>query len=428
MLWWTMADPISNSSKPVVDRLDELIAMYLDQVDRGLPVDPETWIARYPEHAEGLRSFFHDHQAIQGAVRQTKGRLLPSDPLEPVRFEVVGDRYRLSEILGRGPIGLVYRATDLRSGTPVALKLLLGISQADVTTRLRLRNTFQRLATLNHPHLLAPCDHGEHGGTPYIVTTLIEGADLKTLVRRLRRTQSRLNDGPDSTWVHVLDHSKSADQLLGRKALPDLTWPRWGVVARMGLRLAEGLAHAHGHGILHYNIKPHNIVIDFRENAYLSDFGLAAVVAHDETVPPQSEPEALRYLAPERFHGQFDERSDIYGLGLALYELLCLRSAFPIDSEGYGPPPDDRIRRQPPSPRSVDPEIPRGLERIVLGAIAWQPRNRYPTAASLARDLKRWLRYDARGESPLPPSLPRRLIAWMVGCRLIRDIESTLID
>ena len=155
-------------------------------------------------------------------------------------------------------------------------------------------------------------------------------------------------------------------------------------VARVGLQVAEALDYAHGQGVLHRDIKPSNLLLDVQGTVWVADFGLAKAMADSDDLTNEGDVlGTLRYMAPERFRGQSDARSDLYALGLTLYELLTLRPAFDqVDR--------DRLIHQvttevPPRPRSINPEIPRDLETIVLKAIEHDPARRYQDADDARR-------------------------------------------
>src|SRR5262249_21877216 len=160
-------------------------------------------------------------------------------------------------------------------------------------------------------------------------------------------------------------------------------------VARLGMQAAEGLAYAHQHGLLHRDIKPANLLLDGRGTVWVTDFGLAKAEGSDELTSPGDIVGTARYMAPERFQGEADARSDVYGLGVTLYEMLTLRPAFEDSNRARL---IERVaHEEPPRPRKLEPHIPRDLETIVLKAIAKDPAGRYPTAEALAEDLQRFL-------------------------------------
>jgi WD40 repeat protein/serine/threonine protein kinase len=178
-------------------------------------------------------------------------------------------------------------------------------------------------------------------------------------------------------------------------------------VARVGLQVAEALAFAHGQKVLHRDIKPSNLLLDLQGTVWVTDFGLAKGEGDDLTRTGDVVG-TLRYMAPERFNGVSDPRSDVYSLGLTMYELLTLRPAFEES---------DRARlikrlthEEPPPPRRFDPRVPRDLETIVLKAIAKEPGQRYASAADLAEDLRRFLSDRPIQARPLGPA--GRLARW----------------
>ncbi|WP_165230636.1 WD40 repeat domain-containing serine/threonine protein kinase [Aquisphaera insulae] len=164
--------------------------------------------------------------------------------------------------------------------------------------------------------------------------------------------------------------------------------PYFGSVARIGRQVAQGLAYAHASGIVHRDIKPSNLLLDHAGVVWIADFGLAK--GDDEGLTQTGDiVGTLRYMAPCRFRGEVDPRSDIYALGLTLYELLTLRPAF--DSSDRLKLIEQIKNAEPPGPRAIDPRIPRDLETIVLKAIEKDPKARYQSAEAMAEDLRRFL-------------------------------------
>jgi WD40 repeat protein len=177
------------------------------------------------------------------------------------------------------------------------------------------------------------------------------------------------------------------------------------------VQVAEALAYAHHQGILHRDIKPANILLDTEGTAWVTDFGLAKADDSVELTTQGDIVGTLRYMAPERFRGHADRRSDVYGLGLTLYEMLTLQS--PFGSGDRARPTERILQSEPPRPRRLDPRIPRDLETIVLKAIAKDPSRRYENATALADDLRRFL-VDR-------PIRARRTPPWEHGWRFCRQ-------
>ncbi|MCI0462936.1 MAG: protein kinase [Gemmataceae bacterium] len=178
--------------------------------------------------------------------------------------------------------------------------------------------------------------------------------------------------------------------------------PYWQSVARVGIQVAEALAYAHSQGILHRDIKPSNLLLDTQGNVWVTDFGLAKAADSQDLTHSGDIVGTVRYLAPERFQGKADARSDLYALGLTLYELLTLRSAF--DESDRNKLIAQVMHAEPPRPRQLNPDMPRDLETIILKTLEHEPARRYANATELADDLKRFV----AGE----PIRARRVSAW----------------
>jgi serine/threonine protein kinase len=160
-------------------------------------------------------------------------------------------------------------------------------------------------------------------------------------------------------------------------------------VARIGLQSAEALQYAHGQGVLHRDIKPGNLLIDPSGTVWITDFGLAKVTEHQDLTKSGDVVGTIRYMSPEQFDGRSEARSDLYSLGLTLYEFLTLRPA--CDDTAIKQLLDQRTRDTLDRPRSLNPDIPRDLETIVLKAMSVEPESRYASASDMAEDLERFL-------------------------------------
>jgi serine/threonine protein kinase len=164
----------------------------------------------------------------------------------------------------------------------------------------------------------------------------------------------------------------------------------WNEVSRIVIDVASALEHAHHHGILHRDVKPANLLLDFTGTIWVTDFGLAKMESQDHTLTRSGDfIGTLRYVAPEQLHGQADARSDVYSLGLTLFELLTLQPAF--EDEPLAQILQRRVRELPKKPRAINPLIPKDLEIITLKACAADPAHRYQSAAEFAADLRRFV-------------------------------------
>jgi len=231
------------------------------------------------------------------------------------------------------------------------------------------------------------------------------GFDVGSLEKATRNsrhtpTRSYVADG-DSKHDPFIPSADDLDDLPSSDEVPESDSTRiaaairvnsnyWRSVARIGAQVASAIQYAHEHGTLHRDIKPANLLIDQQGIVWVADFGLAKAVEHDDVSRTGDVVGTLRYMAPEQLFGHAETRSDVYSLGLTLYELLTFRPAY-----------DEADRKkcliqrttaaQPPLPRRVVSGVPRDLETIVLKAIAEEPRQRYTTSAELAEDLERFL-------------------------------------
>jgi formylglycine-generating enzyme required for sulfatase activity len=176
------------------------------------------------------------------------------------------------------------------------------------------------------------------------------------------------------------------------------------------MQVADALAHAAGQGVLHRDIKPSNLLLDDMGNVWVTDFGLAKADTDGDNLTHTGDiVGTLRYMAPERFDGQSDPRSDVYALGLTLYEMLTLRPAF--DEADRSKLVRQVMHDEPPRPRKVNPAVPRDLETVVLKAIARDPARRYQTAGALADDLQRFL--DGRPITARRVGYIERSVKWV---------------
>ncbi len=281
--------------------------------------------------------------------------------------------YRVVRMISRGGMGVVYEAEDPRAARTVALKVLPTLGLPDPRDQARFRREIELAAQLEHPHIVPILDFGTCGGIPYCTMELIEGQNLRTLIRSLRHAGPHESNGSDMP--------ERMSRLTGD--------PYWRFAARIGAQTARALAFAHSREIWHRDIKPSNLLLDAQGNIHVADFGLAKAGEKSDLTETGDLAGTLRYMAPERLEGGGGPWSDVYSLGLTLYELLVLRPAF----ETW-----DRSRliraiaqETPRRPRSLDRAIPRDLETIVRRAIEKEPAHRYPTAAALADDLERFL-------------------------------------
>ena len=263
---------------------------------------------------------------------------------------LLAGRYRIDRIIGRGGMAEVYLAHDEVLDRTVAVKLLSGRFRSDEQFLLRFRREAQQAASLNHPNVVVVFDTGEHNGMPFIVMEYLRGLSLQ----------------------QVLDQGGVTEE----RAL------------ELCAEVCAGLAYAHERGLAHRDIKPGNILVGFDGSVKVTDFGIARAIATDTVTQTASVLGTVAYLSPEQAQGSpVDARSDIYSLGVVLYELLTNRQPFLGDSAvgvAY-----QHVQENPIPPRELDPAISPAAEAIAIKAMAKNPSNRYPSARAMQDDLLR---------------------------------------
>jgi beta-lactam-binding protein with PASTA domain/tRNA A-37 threonylcarbamoyl transferase component Bud32 len=270
---------------------------------------------------------------------------------------VLGERYEIGGVLGRGGMAEVHRGRDLRLGREVAVKVLRNDLARDPSSQVRFRREAQAAASLNHPAIVAVYDTGEDrtasGATPYIVMEYVEGETLRDVLRR----EGRLP--PERAM------SLTAD-------------------------ICAALDFSHRNGIVHRDVKPGNVMITPQGTVKVMDFGIARAVS-DSAATMTSTAAVIgtaQYLSPEQARGEgVDARSDVYSAGCLLYELATGTPPFTGDSPvavAY-----QHVREDPRTPSSINPGIPPELDSILLKAMSKNPANRYQSAADMRADLLR---------------------------------------
>ena len=346
---------------------DERLAALLDELSRQELPNIDAAANAHPDLAQELRQLWAAAQLADAVARTT---IPPGPPIStgltpPLRsfgdFEIVNE-------IGRGGMGVVWRARQLSLNRPVALKMVLRGDLASEADRVRFRAEAEAAARLAHPNIVTVHEVGEYDGQPFFAMQLIEGPTLA----------QRLAHGP----------------------LP----PR--DAAELLAKVARAVDHAHCQGILHRDLKPSNILLDAAGEPHVTDFGLAKLSRESAALGSKDSASRLNktisgailgtpaYMSPEQAAGRKELTSavDVYALGCILYEALTGRP--PIQA----PTPLDTLllvlEQEPVPPRLLNPGVPRELEAVCLKCLGKAPASRYSSAADLAGDLEAYLRGD----------------------------------
>ena len=258
-------------------------------------------------------------------------------------------RYEILEVIGTGGMAIVYKAMDHRLNRQVAVKVLKSDLAQNADFRRRFHDEAQTVAMLSHPNIVSVYDVSHDGDAEYMVMELIDGITLKQYMER----RGHLN------W---------------REALHFIT------------QIMKGLGHAHSRGIIHRDIKPHNVMILRDGSVKVADFGIAYLIASADNTLTQEALGSVHYISPEQAKGgHTDARTDIYSAGVVLYEMLTNR--LPFEGDSAVSIAIQHISSVPLSPREINPEIPEALELITMKAMAPDMEKRYPSAEAMLHDL-----------------------------------------
>ena len=377
-----------SSESQVIDALEE----YLAAIERSEAIPEDEFLEKYPQHRDELKRCLESLNFIKFASQEYEGSTEP-------RYKRIGD-FQLIDEVGRGGMGVVYEAEQLSLNRRVALKVLPFASVLDPRRLERFQNEARAAGSLHHPNIVPVFAVGCHRGVHYYAMELVTGHSLATLIESTSEVRKR---GLESNTVSLA--ALSTDGSASGARYSD-------GIARLAKQAAEAFSYAHSKGIIHRDIKPSNLLVDERGTLRIADFGLAQFVEGDGVSMTGDVLGTLRYMSPEQAEGRklLDERTDIYSLGITIYELLTLTPAF------------DQVQRQellhevmvarPCRPTSIDKAIPNDLETIVLKATAKEPESRYDSMQELADDLSRFL--DRRPIKARRVSWHTELRSWMI--------------
>ncbi|MEZ6116337.1 MAG: serine/threonine-protein kinase [Pirellulaceae bacterium] len=379
-----MTDPSCSSTESecelalVLDHLNE-------RIQAGDLTDLDAEIAKYPAFAQELRTLLPAMQLMcDWAVSvAASGTSAPTPTLVPdtsLSSTPLGD-FRIIREIGRGGMGVVYEAQQLSLGRRVALKILPMAAFFDERQLRRFKNEAQAAASLQHPNIVRVHGVGCERSVHYYAMDLIDGADLSTVVHDIHHAKQAFasHDAETAPAARLSTERSSSRHDFYRS------------VARLGIQTAEALQYAHDEGIIHRDIKPANLLLDRRHQVHIADFGLARATANDNLTLTGDLVGTLRYMSPEQIEGDrpVDARTDVYSLGLTLYELVTGKPAFEAKSKTTLL--RDIATKSPTALRKLDPHVPQDMVTIIDKAIAKDADDRYANARELANDLQAFL-------------------------------------
>lgn len=300
-------------------------------------------------------------------LTQTKTLMMP--PAELERGTFFAGRYEVIEELGKGGMGKVYKVFDKKIKEVVALKLIRPEISTDETTIERFNNELRLARKISHRHVCRMYDLGEEGASHFITMEYVPGEDLKRFIKR-------------------------SGQLTVGKAIS------------IAKQICEGLAEAHHIGVIHRDLKPQNIMIDAEGNTRIMDFGIARFLEGEGVTTQGILIGTPDYMSPEQAEMEgVDQRSDIYALGVILFEMVTGRVPF----EGKTPLSIAMKHKSepPPDPRNLNPQVTEGLSQVILKCMEKEKRNRYQRAEELLADLKNIEEGLPTTEKIVPPAKPQ---------------------
>jgi serine/threonine protein kinase len=438
----TLPVPVPTASGSADDHVVALVDELTVRFQSGEPVDLEKFLAEHAEYADRLRTLLPTLHVLaeigQSPLPEPSGH-----EVTPAIDRQLGD-FRILREIGRGGMGIVYEAEQISLGRRVALKVLPFASTLDPKQLQRFKNEAQAAANLHHTNIVPVFATGCERGVHYFAMQFIEGQTLAQIIADLRlRIADWKKEGTDHSMPsqpppEAAPTGPYTPELIAQSAIRNpqsamaITPPvavhstervtkspaYFRLVAQLGVQAAEALEHAHHLGIVHRDIKPANLLIEHSPltasdspRLWVTDFGLAHCQSQAGLTMTGDLVGTLRYMSPEQALAKrvpVDHRTDVYSLGVTLYELLTLRPAF------GGTDRQELLRQiafeEPVRPRRLDHKVPAELETVVLKALEKNPADRYATAQELADGLRRFL--EDRPIRARRPTVVQRVRKW----------------
>jgi serine/threonine protein kinase len=363
-------------------QIEVLASEYADKARQGQNPSIDSYVERYPDMEAEIRDLFPMVAALEQWKSDRENEVLRAQLPDQFKLKQLGD-CRIVREIGRGGMGVVFEAIEGSIERSVAVKLLPWRISMVPHRQERFEREAQTIAKLRHANIVPIFRFGRHEDYAYYVMQYVESVDLGHIIAALseRRQVSPAQEIRDS----------ASDDLpaAGTAERKGLKHDSWKAFARIGVQVAQALRHAHRKGVLHNDVKPGNLLIDAAGKVFVTDFGLAEPLNPDSSEVDETVNGTLRYMAPERFQGICDETSDVYSLGITLFELVTQQSAFDTDSQvGLI---NAIIAGEVRQVGEMSCEIPTDLAAVITKAISLEPDHRYQSAGELASDLLRYI-------------------------------------
>ena len=338
------------------ETIDKISENFAQAIRDGENPSIDRWVSRHEYGGEQLRELLTSVAMIEGLKASALQPVQPYGETAPLEAPTQLDDYQVVREIGRGGMGIVYEAIHESLGRRVAVKVLASHLTGDKTNLRRFQREATAAARLRHPNVVPVFGFGQCGSFHYYVMDFVDGESVSDWLR----------SGPE------LDDASRC-----RK------------VAEIGMKICGALQYAHSKDVLHRDIKPDNLLLDQQGEVWITDFGLAKLTRQQSMTQTGDLLGTPQYMAPECFEGQFDRRSEIYSVGLTLFEMLTNEPAI------AGSNPADTMRKAMSGvtsrPRQRFPGIARDLETVIVKSLAIDRASRYVTAGEMRDDLHRFL-------------------------------------
>ena len=364
-------------------QVEVLATHFAERVRDGLAPNIEDYINAYPDHADEINDLFPMVAALEQWKSDREAQSLRSGVPDAFDIEQLGD-CRIVREIGRGGMGVVFDAVQGSIERRVAVKLLPWRYSMVPQWQERFEKEAQTIAKLKHFNIVPVYSFGTHEGYAYYVMQYVEGVSLARIIQGLER-QETVVFSDEIAGANLENETAMALSPVVAANRKGLRRNGWRSFARIALQVAQALKHAHGEGVLHNDVKPANLLIDATGRIWVTDFGLAGDITPSESDEGRITG-TLRYMAPERFEGKANETSDVYSLGITLYELVTQKPAFQTEERS------DLIRQidagQLTPLREINKEIPNDLIAVIEKATHREINERYQKISEFAEDLQ----------------------------------------